>query len=63
MADLESTPGGTVAGSAMEIRESFRGIQHGRQEARVEVPQFVLELPSTLANEPFATSFRYLFCT
>lgn len=54
LTDLESTPGVTVAVRAREIHESVRCIQQARWEARVEVPQNLLELLSSLAKWPIS---------
>lgn len=54
LADLECTPGSTVAGRAGEIHEYFRRVQQARREDNVGVPQKLLELLCCLAINPTA---------
>lgn len=52
LADLEYTPGLSVADRARDIRKSFHCIQRARRDSGAEVPQNLLEMLSSLAEKP-----------
>lgn len=54
VADLESTPKNAVDGRSRKIRKSFPRFQQAQPKAAVEVPQNLLKLLSSLAEEPNA---------